>query len=60
LLSRMGYNRPPAGTARNQMTQAKNYISTPDSTNDSTCTYDAVWNELATSPFSGSPWASAW
>ncbi|MCK6496726.1 hypothetical protein L6Q85_10755 [bacterium] len=35
------------------MTQAKTYISTPDSTNDSTCTYDAVWNELATSPFSG-------
>lgn len=42
------------------MTQAEIYISTPDSTNDSTCTYDAVWNELATSPFSGSPWASAW
>lgn len=35
------------------MTQAKNHTPTPDQTNDSTCTYDAVWNELATSPFSG-------
>ncbi|MBK7494877.1 MAG: hypothetical protein IPI28_05570 [Candidatus Omnitrophica bacterium] len=44
LLSRMVYNRLATATMRNQMTQAETYISTPNSSNDYTYTYDAVGN----------------
>ena len=47
LLNRMVYNRLATATMRNQMTQAETYISTPNSSNDYTYTYDAVGNVVA-------------
>ncbi len=47
LLNRMVYNRLATVTMRNQMTQAETYISTPNSSNDYTYTYDAVGNVVA-------------
>ncbi|MBV6481005.1 MAG: hypothetical protein DIKNOCCD_00716 [bacterium] len=40
----MVYNRLATATMRNQMTQAETYISTPNSSNDYTYTYDALGN----------------
>ncbi|MCE7907952.1 MAG: hypothetical protein DYH02_06270 [Candidatus Omnitrophica bacterium COP1] len=54
LLNRMVYNRLATATMRNQMTQAETYISTPNSSNDYTYTYDALGNVQVVYKASGS------